>query len=96
MRRMSKASNTRARLGTGGSRQASGASRQASSGSRLGGGDIKRRWTRDEEKMLRVLARQNTHTRVIGQKLNRSEYSVRSKASELAISLRPNSRPSFG
>lgn len=60
------------------------------------GNDMKRRWTRDEEKMLKVLARQNTPTRLIGQKLGRTEYSVRSKASELAISLRPSGRSHYG
>lgn len=59
------------------------------------GGDTKRRWTRDEEKALKQLARQNTPTRVIGEKLGRTEYSVRSKASELSISLRPSGRSHY-
>lgn len=48
-----------------------------------------KQWTPKEEKQLSQLANQNTPTRVIGLKLGRPENGVRSKASELGVSLRP-------
>lgn len=48
-----------------------------------------KQWTSQEEKQLSQLANQNTPTRVIGLKLGRPENGVRSKASELGVSLRP-------
>lgn len=46
-------------------------------------------WTRNDEMQLRMLASKNTPTRVIGLKLGRTEDAIRSKASELGISLGP-------
>ena len=46
-------------------------------------------WTPAQEKQLEKLAGGNTPTRVIGLKLGRSEDAVRSKASELRVSLSP-------
>ena len=46
-------------------------------------------WTSQEVKTLDNLAKQNTPTRVIGLKLGRTEDSVRNKASQEDISLRP-------
>lgn len=46
-------------------------------------------WTRTEEKQLGKLADGNTPARVIGLKLQRTEDSVRSKAADLGISLKP-------
>ena len=46
-------------------------------------------WTRHEVKQLQHLAKQNTPTRVIGLKLGRTETSVRTKASDSKISLKP-------
>lgn len=46
-------------------------------------------WTEDQVKRLRQYARRNTPTRVIGLKLGRSEASIRSKAYEQGISLKP-------
>jgi hypothetical protein len=51
-------------------------------------------WTRSEVSQLRSLARENTPTRVIGLKLGRTEGSVRAKASQSNVSLKPvNQRP---
>lgn len=53
------------------------------------------RWTGAEERQLRDLARANTPTRVIGLKLGRTEPAVRSKASELAVSLKPTNQAPY-
>jgi hypothetical protein len=51
-------------------------------------------WAPIDTKQLKELARGNTPTRVIGLKLGRTEDAVRSKASELDVSLKPtNQRP---
>lgn len=54
------------------------------------------RWTRTEENALVDLAARNTPTRVIGIKLDRSEDSVRSKANELEVSLKPTNQRPYG
>ena len=46
-------------------------------------------WTNSEKSDLGKLAYQNTPTRVIGLKLGRTPAAVRTKASELKISLKP-------
>lgn len=46
-------------------------------------------WTPKEVKQLEKLADGNTPTRVIGLKIQRTEDSVRSKAAEEGISLKP-------
>lgn len=46
-------------------------------------------WTNAEVSQLKQLAKENTPTRVIGLKLGRTENSVRTKASENNISLKP-------
>jgi hypothetical protein len=46
-------------------------------------------WSGADKQQLKQLARQNTPTRVIGLKLGRTEDSVRSKASNEGISLKP-------
>ncbi len=53
-------------------------------------------WTSKDKQQLRQLARQNTPTRVIGLKLGRSEDAVRSKASELNVSLKPTNQSPYG
>lgn len=53
-------------------------------------------WTDDEVQNLRKLARENTPTRVIALKLGRSESSVRSKAQEEGISLKPANHSPYG
>ena len=53
-------------------------------------------WTKAEVADLRQQAKGNTPTRVIGQKLGRTEDAVRSKASEKNISLKPTNQPPYG
>jgi hypothetical protein len=50
------------------------------------------RWTGNERSALRQLAAQNTPTRVIALKLDRTPAAVQSKAVELGISLKPTNR----
>ena len=52
-------------------------------------------WTKSEVSQLRSLARENTPTRVIGLKLGRTEGSVRSKASESNVSLKPTNQSPY-
>ena len=52
-------------------------------------------WTSRDESALRQLARENTPTRVIGLKLGRTEDAVRSKASELDVSLKPTNQSPY-
>ncbi|MBP7898482.1 hypothetical protein KAZ92_00850 [Candidatus Gracilibacteria bacterium] len=51
-----------------------------------------KQWSLHEERQLKVLARENTPTRVIGLKLGRPEGGVRGKASELGVSLKPTNQ----
>ena len=53
-------------------------------------------WTPQEVSQLRILARGNTPTRVIGLKLGRSEPAVRGKASEIRLSLAPWNQSPYG
>jgi hypothetical protein len=46
-------------------------------------------WNTADERQLRVLARGNTPTRVIGLKLRRTEAAVRAKAQGLGVSPKP-------
>lgn len=50
------------------------------------------RWKPSEVSKLRVLAKQNTPTRVIGLKLGRTEDAVRGQASKNNISLKPTNQ----
>lgn len=52
-------------------------------------------WSSQEKAQLRKLAKENPPTRVAGLKLGRSEDAVRSKASELNVSLRPNNQSPY-
>jgi hypothetical protein len=52
-------------------------------------------WTSADKSMLRRLASENTPTRVIGLKLGRTEDAVRSKASELDVSLKPTNQSPY-
>jgi hypothetical protein len=52
-------------------------------------------WTSGEKAQLRSLARQNTPTRVVGFKIGRTEEAVRSKASELGVSLKPTNQSPY-
>ena len=52
-------------------------------------------WSSTEEARLQGLADQNTPTRVIALKLERSPDAVRSKASELGVSLKPTNQSPY-
>lgn len=52
-------------------------------------------WTPEQAKQLEKLADQNTPTRVMGLKLGRTEDSVRNKASELGVSLKPTNQSPY-
>jgi hypothetical protein len=52
-------------------------------------------WTPGDERQLQDLARGNTPTRVIGLKLGRTEDAVRTKASELNVSLKPTNQSPY-
>lgn len=54
-----------------------------------------KRWSSADEAKLRQLARENTPTRVAGLKLGRSENAVRTKASELRVSLKPTNQSPY-
>lgn len=54
-----------------------------------------KQWTTQDKQRLRQLAHQNTPSRVIGLKLGRSEDAVRSKASELNVSLKPTNQSPY-
>ena len=54
-----------------------------------------KQWTPAEVRQLEKLADENTPTRVIGIKLGRSEDSVRSKASDEDISLKPTNQSPY-
>jgi hypothetical protein len=53
-------------------------------------------WTEEEVEQLRLLASQNTPTRVIGLKLGRTEDAVYSKAGAEGISLNPPNQSPYG
>lgn len=52
-------------------------------------------WDSAEVASLKKLAAENTPTRVIGLKLGRSENSVRNKASENNVSLKPTNQSPY-
>lgn len=54
-----------------------------------------KQWTSGTERQLKQLARENTPTRVIGLKLGRTEDAVRSKASDLGVSLKPTNQSPY-
>ena len=53
-------------------------------------------WSEDHVQQLKQLVSENTPTRVIALKLERTADSVRDKASELGISLMPPNQSPFG
>ena len=55
-----------------------------------------RPWTPSQDKQLRKEAAGNTPTRVIGLHLGRSEDAVRSRASEVGVSLKPTNQSPYG
>jgi len=52
-------------------------------------------WTKSDVSQLRSLAKENTPTRVIGLKLGRTEDSVRTKASQAGVSLKPTNQSPY-
>lgn len=54
-----------------------------------------KRWSGDEIKQLKQLAKQNTPTRVIGLKIGRTADAVQSKASQAGISLKPTNQSPY-
>jgi len=52
-------------------------------------------WTQAQEKQLEQLAKGNTPTGLIAYKMGRSEAAIRSKASEIDVSLNPPNRPPY-
>lgn len=52
-------------------------------------------WAGSDIKQLQKLADQNTPTRVIGLKMGRTEDSIRSKASQENISLKPTNQSPY-
>ncbi|PVA78657.1 hypothetical protein D2E65_01295 [Mycobacteroides abscessus] len=55
-----------------------------------------KRWTTADDQQLRKEAAGNTPTRVIGLHMGRSESSVRSRANELDVSLKPTNQSPYG
>ena len=54
-----------------------------------------RKWTDQEVEQLKQLARENTPTRVIALKMDRTETSVKGKAAREKISLKPANRSPY-
>lgn len=52
-------------------------------------------WSSSDAQALRTLAKGNTPTRVIGLKLGRTESAVRSKATDLNVSLKPTNQSPY-
>jgi hypothetical protein len=54
-----------------------------------------KRWTQNDVKELDKLAKSNTPTRLIADKLDRSEAAVRAKANDENISLKPTNQSPY-
>ena len=54
------------------------------------------RWTVTELQQLKDLAAKNTPTRIIGNKLERTEEAIRAKAKSEGISLKPTNQSPYG
>lgn len=52
-------------------------------------------WTAQDLKQLRGLAKENTPTRVMGIKLDRTPGAIYAKASEIGLSLRPTNQSPY-
>lgn len=52
-------------------------------------------WTEGDVASLKKLAKENTPTRVIGLKLQRTEDAVESKAHEIGLSLKPTNQSPY-
>jgi len=53
------------------------------------------RWTPDEVKQVKQMAKENTPTRVMGLKLGRTPAAVANKASEEGVSLKPTNQSPY-
>lgn len=53
------------------------------------------KWTQQDVKQLKQLAKENTPTRVMGLKLERTPEAVQSKASELNVLLKPTNQSPY-
>lgn len=53
-------------------------------------------WTPVADRELRDLAKGNTPTRVMGLKMGRTEDSIRSRATEKGVSLKPTNQSPYG
>jgi len=53
------------------------------------------KWTPSQEAQLKKLAKENTPTRVIGLKMGRTPDSIRSKAQDLNVSLKPTNQSPY-
>jgi hypothetical protein len=53
-------------------------------------------WTPEQDAQLKKEAAGNTPTRVIGIHLGRSEDSIRSRAAEIGVSLKPTNQSPYG
>ena len=56
----------------------------------------KKNWTKDDDRELVRLTKENTPTRVIALKMERTEDAVRSHAASAKISLKPTNRSPYG
>ena len=56
----------------------------------------KKSWTKDDDRELVRLTKENTPTRIIALKMERTEDAVRSHAAISKISLRPTNRSPYG
>jgi hypothetical protein len=54
-----------------------------------------KQWTPADVKQIKQLAKENTPTRVIGLKMGRTEDSVRAKAGENSVSLKPTNQSPY-
>jgi IS30 family transposase len=59
-------------------------------------GNSGKAWTSSERQQLRRLAAENTPTRVIGLKMNRSEGAIYSQAAKQGTSLKPTNQSPYG
>lgn len=55
-----------------------------------------KRWTQADDQKLRKEAAGNTPTRVIGLHMGRSEDSIRSRANDIGVSLKPTNQSPYG
>lgn len=58
--------------------------------------NARKQWTTAQEALLKKLIKGNTPTRIIALKEQRSEESIRSKASALGLSLKPTNQSPYG